>query len=287
MDWTDFDSMIEEALDEDGARKDVTTQALIPGKLTCEADVVAKECGVVCGLSLACRICEVFDERLKLCVEVEDATSIEPGQKIATCRGPASSLLTAERVMLNFLQRLSGVATLTRQYVKAVQGTGADILDTRKTTPGWRRLEKYAVRCGGGVNHRMGLHDMVLIKDNHLRLRERCGKRSSIEEAIEIARQSTEDISIEVEVESLAQLEEALRAAPDYVLLDNMSPNEVRQAVELTQGSSASPGPQLEASGAIGLENVRAYGEAGVDRISIGALTHSAAALDISLNITV
>lgn len=285
MDWTQFDAVIENAFKEDGVRQDATTQALVPPELSCEANVTLKQSGVVSGLPLAGRICEVLDQGLCFVAPVGDGTHLEKGSLVAKCTGPAASLLTAERVLLNYLQRLSGIATLTHEYVEAVRGTGASILDTRKTTPGWRMLEKYAVRCGGGVNHRMGLHDMVLIKDNHLQLRKRCGKRSSIADAIRITRERAEGLSVEVEVETLDQLKEALRGEPDFVLLDNMSPEEVERAVQITRESDISKQPELEASGAIGLSNVRAYGKAGVDRISIGALTHSAAALDISLNI--
>jgi len=210
---------------------------------------------------------------------------------VATLAGPAASVLSIERTMLNFLQHLSGVATLTRRFVDAVRGTGAQILDTRKTIPGWRALQKYAVRCGGGVNHRTGLSDQVLIKDNHLRVVLRAagrgvGAQGGIAGAVQKARQASEGLLLEVEVENLQQLREALTAGPDIVLLDNMRPGEVRRAAALVRACRAAGGrPLIEASGGVTLRNVRAYAEAGADRIAIGALTHSAPALDLSLRI--
>lgn len=286
MDWTRFDEMIEAALEEDGAREDVTTNALIDPELGCEAEMIVKEDGVICGLPLGARICELFDSDLQLHASNGEGRAVLAGTEVARIGGPAGSLLKVERTLLNFLQRLSGVATLTRRYVDAVEGTGARILDTRKTTPGWRVLEKYAVRCGGGTNHRMGLHDMVLIKDNHLRLRNRGKVRMHRAEAVRRARAASPGVEIEVEVESLTELREVLDAAPDYVLLDNMPPQQVASARDIVrEACDGKEGPQLEASGGIDLSNVRDHAEAGAERISIGALTHSAPALDISLNI--
>ena len=170
MRWQEFDRLIEAALQEDRARRDVTTGALIDPALSCEADVVAKQEGVICGLPLVERVCKLFDERLDFRSVCEDGAAVGQGTVVAALTGPAASVLSVERTVLNFLQHLSGTATLTRRHVEAVAGTGAEILDTRKTTPGWRALQKYAVRCGGGRNHRMGLGDQVLIKGNHLRL---------------------------------------------------------------------------------------------------------------------
>ena len=195
-------------------------------------------------------------------------------------RGRAAPILTGERTALNFLQRLSGVASLTRQFVDAVAGLPVKILDTRKTTPGWRRLEKYAVRMGGGTNHRIGLFDMVLIKDNHLAALK--PRETAIKQAVESARSEFPTLPVEVEVDSLEQLDQALAVRPDIVLLDNMPPERMREAV--ARRNAAAPEVKLEASGGVNLQTVRAIAETGVDRISVGALTHSAKALDIALD---
>jgi len=282
MDWTQFDAMIGAALEEDGAARDVTTAALVPADAVCWATMIVREEGVVCGLSLAARVCAVFDPRLAFEAACEDGSAAAAGTAVARLGGPAAAILSVERTMLNFVQRLSGVATLTRRFVEAVQGTETAILDTRKTTPGWRALEKYAVRCGGGENHRMGLHDMVLIKDNHLRM----AGNGGVEGAIRAARERAGGLPVEVEVETMEELCEALKAAPDFVLLDNMSPGQVREAARRVRAECPEGGrPLLEASGGITLQNVRAYAEAGADRISLGAITHSAPALDVSLEI--
>ena len=210
-----------------------------------------------------------------------DGDAVEPGDVVLRIRGEARAILTGERTALNFLQRLSGVATLTRRYVDAVAGTGARILDTRKTTPGWRRLEKAAVRAGGGDNHRAGLYDMVLIKENHI------AAAGGITAAVQRVRErNSEGLAVEVEVTSPPELEEAVRAGVDRVLLDNMGLDELRAAVALAERTAAAAGrprPELEASGNMTLERVRAVAETGVDFISVGALTHSATALDLSL----
>jgi nicotinate-nucleotide pyrophosphorylase (carboxylating) len=216
-----------------------------------------------------------------------DGQTVAAGARLAELDGPVRTLLTAERLLLNLIGRLSGIATMTRQFVQAVQGTSACIYDTRKTTPGWRRLEKYAVRCGGGRNHRTGLFDAVLIKDNHLALMKlRPG------EAVRRARDflhavlrdpaQAEAMIIEVEVDTLEQLDDALPAAPDIILLDNMSPSQLHAAV--VRRDAVAPNIQLEASGGVNLRSVRAIAETGIDRISVGALTHSAAALDVALD---
>ncbi len=287
MNWADFDPLLDAALDEDAARRDATTLALVPPDRTARAQLVARRPGVICGLPLARRLVERFDARLAFEECAEDGARLEAGGVAARLSGPAGAILTVERPMLNFLQRLSGVATLTAAYVEAVEGTSAGIYDTRKTTPGWRVLEKYAVRCGGGRNHRMDLSDMVLVKDNHLEL---MGRRprdpEAVREAVEKSRVRWPEVPVEVEVEDLQQLEAAVSARPDYVLLDNMTPAETAQAVALVGHLCVGRArPQIESSGGIDLSNVRAYAEAGVDRISIGALTHSAPALDLSLDI--
>jgi nicotinate-nucleotide pyrophosphorylase (carboxylating) len=256
-------------LAEDIGSGDATSTAVIDAEAVCEARIVVKEPGVVCGLGVAAAVFEALGVRLEPLVA--DGDAVEPGP-VACIEGPARGVLTGERLALNLLGRLCGIATLTRRYVDAVEGTGATILDTRKTTPGLRELEKEAVRCGGGTNHRLGLDDGVLIKDNHLRL------APSIGEAVRQAR--TTGLPIEVECDTLDQVGEALQAGADRILLDNMSLDELRAAVSHVDGRA-----ELEASGGVSLDAVRAIAETGVDYISVGALTHSARALDVSLEV--
>lgn len=285
MDWQEFDALIDAALAEDAVAGDVTTSALIAPGLEARARLVPRDDGIVCGLPLAARVTGRFHAGICFDVRASDGDRVTDGQTVALLAGPAASILTVERTMLNFLQRLSGVATLTARFVAEVAGTGARILDTRKTTPNWRHLEKYAVRCGGGHNHRMNLAAEALIKDNHLAL---AGVTrddpAGIAAAVRKVRAAHPDLVVEVEVESLAMLEAVLPARPDVVLLDNMTPAQVAQAVALV-GRACAGGerPELEASGEVTLANVRAYAEAGADRIAVGALTHSAPALDLSL----
>jgi nicotinate-nucleotide pyrophosphorylase (carboxylating) len=210
---------------------------------------------------------------------VHDGVTLTPGPRIATVEGPMASILVGERTALNFLQHLSGIATQTRRYVDAIAGLPCRILDTRKTTPGWRLLEKYAVRCGGGHNHRLGLYDGILIKDNHLAA---LGGELSRVPALLAAQRAGDSIPVEIEVETLNQLDEALAYGPDIILLDNMTLDQLREAVGRRNG--VAPNVLLEASGGVNLTTVRAIAETGVDRISVGALTHSAPALDIALD---
>ncbi len=256
-------------LAEDVGAGDVTSTAVIDEDAVCEARIVVKEPGVVCGLRAVAAVFDALGTRLEPLVA--DGDRVEPGP-VACVEGPARAVLTGERLALNLLGRLSGIATLTRRYVDAVDGTGATILDTRKTTPGLRELEKEAVRCGGGTNHRLGLDDGVLIKDNHLRL------APSIAEAVRRARST--GLPVEVECDALEQVGEGLAAGADRILLDNMSLDELRAAVSLAAGRT-----ELEASGGVSLDTVRAIAETGVDFISVGALTHSAPALDVSLEV--
>lgn len=255
-------------LAEDLGRGDATTQSVIDEDATCEGRILLKEDGVVCGLDVAATVFEELGARLEPLAA--DGDSLHG--PIARVTGPARAVLTGERLALNLLGRLSGVATMTRRYVDAVEGTGATILDTRKTTPGLRDLEKYAVRCGGGTNHRFRLDDGVLIKDNHLRV------AGSLGEAV--ARARATGLAVEVECDTLIQVGEALGAGADRILLDNMSTDELCEAVSLTAGRA-----ELEASGGVTLDTVRAIAETGVDFISVGALTHSARALDVSLEV--
>ncbi len=281
MEWERFDALLDAALAEDAASRDVTTRALVAPERVVSARVRAGGDGVVCGLPLAQRLAERFDTRIEFDPCARDGEAVAQGAVVAALRGPAASILAVERVMLNFLQRLSGVATLAARFVEAVEGTGAHIYDTRKTTPGWRRLEKYAVRCGGGCNHRMDLGAAVLIKDNHLAL----AAPGGIADAVRKAREACPDLTVEVEVEDLSQLEGALAAGPDVIMLDNMTPDEVRRAAEMVRRSGAGAAPAVEASGSITLANAAEYAAAGADRISVGALTHSAPAFDLSLDI--
>lgn len=260
---------------------DLTTSAVVPADAQGRAQFLARRSGVVAGLPVVQMVFAAVEPRLDLTFAVQDGDSVSAGTVLALVAGPLPGLLTAERTALNFLQRLSGVASLTRRYVDAIAGLPCQILDTRKTTPGWRRLEKYAVRCGGGGNHRAGLFDAVMIKDNHLAALG--GKPPDVRAALAAARAAYgQRVLIEVEVDTFPLLEAALAADPDVILLDNMDVGMLRAAVERRR--DAAPHIRLEASGGIGLESVRAVAETGVDCISIGALTHSAPALDIALD---
>jgi nicotinate-nucleotide pyrophosphorylase (carboxylating) len=273
--------LVELALEEDVGPGDLTSQAVIPKGLDGQAVFVARAAGVVAGLPAAAMVFEALDRRVVVGPLVEDGSAVARGARLATVRGPMRAILAGERTALNFLQHLSGIASHTRHYVDAVAGLACQVLDTRKTLPGWRLLEKYAVRCGGGHNHRLGLYDGVLIKDNHLAAIGRGIKE--IRKAVEAARAVVgPNMPVEVEVDDLDELDEALRCGPDIVLLDNMPPDQLREAVQ--RRDSLSPRTRLEASGGVTLTTVRAIAETGVDRISIGALTHSSPALDIALD---
>ena len=266
------------ALAEDIGSGDATTLATVPETATARALLRAREPLVVAGLAFA----EVAFRELSTAVKIErlvkDGQRVGEGETLLKMSGPARALLSAERVALNFVQRLSGIATLTAQFVEAVKGTRAQILDTRKTTPGWRRFEKYAVTCGGGHNHRLGLDDMVLIKDNHL-VALRGEKPNAIAAAVRRAREKFPKLKIEVEADTLEQVEQAAEAGADIVLLDNMDLKQLRQAVKIVNGRA-----KTEASGGVNLANVRAMAGTGVDYISVGALTHSARAVDMGLD---
>ena len=274
--------LIDLALEEDlGANGDLTSQAVIPPDLPGRAALVARAAGVIAGLPAAQQVFAVIDPQLSFETRVPDGSAATPGAVLAVVSGRMRSILAGERTALNFLQRLSGVATQTAHYVATVAGLRCHVLDTRKTTPGWRLLEKYAVRRGGGRNHRMGLGDGVLIKDNHLGALG--GGAGAAAEAVRSARDKYGSrCPLEVEVDDLAQLDAALAARPDVVLLDNMGPNLLREAVR--RRDAAAPGVLLEASGGVTLATLRSIAESGVDRVSVGALTHSAAALDIALD---
>lgn len=261
---------------------DVTTDALIPPDVQGNVAIASRQAGVLAGLALVPLVLQTFQDKVALKSVGHDGMPLEPGTVVAELAGPVRTLLTAERTILNLLTLLSGVATHTRRFVELVAGTKAQILDTRKTLPGLRRLQKYAVRCGGGTNHRMGLFDGVLIKDNHLAAWVD-GGGGSIADALRHVRSKVgPDTPIEVEVDTLEQLQDALAAAPDFVLLDNMDCDQMTQAVALRDEQS--PETLLEASGGVNLDTVAGIAATGVDRISVGALTHSSIALDLGFD---
>jgi len=270
-----LESLIDRALAEDAGRGDPTTEATIPDGLETIASVVLREPGIVSGLAVALDVVRRLDPVAELEVLVPEGTRVARAAcTVATIRASARAVLTAERTALNLLQRMSGIATATGRYVDAVAGTGVEILDTRKTVPGLRELDKQAVACGGGTNHRADLGAAILIKDNHVAL------AGGVAQAVRAARAARPDLHVQAEADTLEQVREAIAAGADSVLLDNMPPHRLREAVAIAAGRV-----RLEASGGITLETVRAVAETGVDAISIGALTHSVRALDISLEV--
>ncbi|HEX3997299.1 MAG TPA: carboxylating nicotinate-nucleotide diphosphorylase [Pirellulales bacterium] len=283
--------ILQSAFDEDlQSAGDLTTDALVDATATGRAAVVARQAGVVAGLPAGKMAVAQFDPRIQWRPESADGSAIEAGSVLATIAGPVRSLLSVERTLLNLLGRLSGIATLTRRFVDAVAPAPVRIYDTRKTTPGWRRLEKYAVRRGGGWNHRLGLFDAILIKDNHLAVAAAAGSNLTPAAAVRRVRERIKvaaakpggSMIVEIEVDTLDQLREVLSAGPDIVLLDNMPPAVLRQAVAIRDESAQ--GVELEASGGITLTTIAEIARTGVERISVGALTHSAIALDIGLD---
>ena len=284
MSTSDLRSLIRAALQEDLGRGDLTTHALIPGQRPIQARIIAKAAGV------AAEVFNTVDRRIRCTAHRQDGQTVSRGQVIMTLRGEARNILKAERTALNFLGHLSGIATLTHRFVKCVQPSRVKILDTRKTVPGLRALEKYAVRMGGGTNHRMRLDDAVLIKTNHLHIMKvrswGLGVRGLIQEAIRRARQMRPKRFVEIEVSNMAEFKAALDAAPDAILLDNWRVADIRTAVRWRHLLPSSLHlPVLEVSGGVTLQNVRRIAATGVERISIGALTHSAPALDVSLHV--
>ena len=271
--------LIDSALSEDQAFNDPTTQALVPPEISGVGMLRAKAHGVLAGVDVAAAVFQRVDAGLEMRTLLEDGSTLAPGDDIAGVEGPAGSILRAERIALNFLQRMSGIASETNRYVKAVQGCKSRIVDTRKTVPGLRYLDKYAVRMGGGYNHRLNLADGILIKDNHIQALR--SQELSLKEIIRLAlSRASHTIKVEVEVETLEETKEAVEAGAHIIMLDNMSVDLMRQAIELIDGRAV-----VEASGGITMETVRAVAETGVDLISIGGLTHSATALDISLDL--
>ncbi len=273
------DNIIDLALAEDISHGDVTSQALLPPELQGKASILVKENGILAGGDIAKRVFVKVDPSLNVKVLIKDGAKVQPGDIVATISGKVVSILKTERVALNFLQRLSGIASQTAQYIAKTHGLTVSITDTRKTTPGLRLLEKYAVRMGGGQNHRMHLGDGILIKDNHLAALRALG--ISLKDIVARAKQNApQGLKIEVEVRTAQEALEAVEAGADIIMLDNMSPDEMRRVVSLIPGQV-----KIEASGGITLANVRAVAETGINLISVGALTHSSKALDISLEL--
>jgi nicotinate-nucleotide pyrophosphorylase (carboxylating) len=287
----DLSQLVRLAIREDLNRTfDLTTVAVVPEALPAKAHIVARHSGVSAGLELISSMVETADADIAVKLHQQDASPFDAGMRLATLSGEARDVLTCERTILNFLGRLCGIATWTAEHVGLLQGLPAKLYDTRKTTPGWRRLEKYATRCGGATNHRSGLYEAVMVKDNHLACHaHRNGQLMRPSEAVTAIREflrDTPDVPtdaiVEIEVDSLEQLKDALPAGPDIVLLDNMSLTQLEEAVALR--NRAQPGVQLEASGGVTKTTLRSIAETGVDRISMGALTHSAINLDLGLD---
>jgi nicotinate-nucleotide pyrophosphorylase (carboxylating) len=271
----DVQRVVATALAEDVGSGDATTLALVPADARCRADMLLEEPGVICGVPVAAAVFHALDPSVRLEPRLDEGTAVsDVPAVVAELEGPARAILSGERVALNLLGRLCGIASLTRRFVELTDGTATTLLDTRKTTPGLRSLEKYAVRCGGGSNHRAGLFDGVLIKENHLRV------AGGVTAALASLDGRVDGLPVEVEAETIAQVREALDAGAPRILLDNMSPEEVREAVGLAAGRA-----ELEASGGVSLATVRAYAETGVDFVSVGALTHSARSLHVSLEV--
>jgi nicotinate-nucleotide pyrophosphorylase (carboxylating) len=291
--YEDIAELILRARDEDMRGDDVTSRLLIPAEQQGVGLVVQKQRGVVAGLPIVPMVCSIYDERLKVepvggsIDEVEGRFTATPARTpVMKISGPLRSLLSAERVVLNFLQRLSGIATQTHTYVEAIRGTSARIYDTRKTTPGWRLLEKYAVRAGGGMNHRMGLYDGLLVKDNHIAAIPLANLAAELSKIVKTSRDEAPKRFIQIEVDRLDQLREVLKVDRiDSILLDNMNCETMREAVRLRDAAGRKGQVALEASGGINMQTVRAIAETGVERISVGALTHSAVALDLGLDV--
>jgi len=272
-----FSDIIRAALREDIGEGDITSRSTVSKNTQAKARIIFKQAGVVCGLPVVKAVFKAVDVKLRVKLRVKEGSSAKRGRVVAVIEGPARSLLAAERTALNFLGQLSGIATLTRQFVDKVKGTKAKIYDTRKTTPLLRELEKYAVRTGGGVNHRMGLWDQVLVKENHL---------SVVRDAYCVLRKKLpKNIIVEIEVRSLKEFKEALKNRSDIIMLDNMTIAQVRKAVDIRNTHDARRNTKIEVSGGITLKNVRKYARTGAERISVGALTHSAPSIDVSMEI--
>ncbi len=276
-----LDELVRRSLAEDLGTGDVSTELAVPARASGAGRIVARREGVVAGLPLVERVYRALSAEVACSVLRPDGSEVAAGDVVARLEGPAGALLSGERTALNFLQHLSGIASLCSLYVKAVAGTGCQILDTRKTLPGFRTLAKYAVRCGGGRNHRLGLYDRIMFKDNHW-----AAADGRLTELVAASRRRYPALAVEIEVDSLEQLDEVLPLGVEWILLDNFSPEMVAEAVRRRDGLAAVRGAtRLEASGNVSLDSVRAYAAAGVDAVSVGRLTHSAPALDLSLEL--
>ncbi len=293
LDLEKIRDIVQLAIKEDIGDGDITSKIFIPDGSETKGMLIAKEAGIVAGLPVAGYVLSQIDENLIFTSNIEDGSRVKKGTIIGSVKGLTLSLLSAERLVLNFLQRLSGIATATNRFAEKIKGYGTQIMDTRKTAPGWRYLEKYAVRVGGGINHRMGLYDQILIKDNHLKAMGSEKENGTISRLVRKAREQIENgMLIEVEVEDLCQIKDVVDAGVDIILFDNMEPSKIREAVdivkEIEKNQDAGTGKSIltEASGNITIENVEEYADAGVDRISVGAITHSARVLDISFDIS-
>ena len=293
LDLEKIKDIVQLAIKEDIGDGDITSKIFIPDGSKTEGMLIAKEAGVVAGLPVAGYVLSQIDENLILTSNIEDGSRVKKGTIIGSVKGLTLSLLSAERLVLNFLQRLSGIATATNRFAEKIKGYRTQIMDTRKTAPGWRYLEKYAVRVGGGINHRMGLYDQILIKDNHLKTMGSEKENGAISRLVRKAREQIENgMLIEVEVEDLCQIKDVVDAGVDIILFDNMEPSKIREAVDIVkeieknQGAGTGKAILTEASGNITIENVEEYADAGVDRISVGAITHSVRVLDISFDIS-
>ena len=293
LDLEKIRDIVQLAIKEDIGDGDITSKIFIPDGSETKGMLIAKEAGIVAGLPVAGYVLSQIDENLIFTSNIEDGSRVKKGTIIGSVKGLTLSLLSAERLVLNFLQRLSGIATATNRFAEKIKGYGTQIMDTRKTAPGWRYLEKYAVRVGGGINHRMGLYDQILIKDNHLKAMGTEKENDTISRLVKKAREQIKNGTlIEVEVEDLCQIREVMDAGVDIILFDNMEPSKIREAVEMVKefenSRDAGNGRAIltEASGNITIENVEEYADAGVDRISVGAITHSVRVLDISFDIS-
>ncbi len=293
LDLEKIRDIVQLAIKEDIGAGDITSKIFIPDGFETEGVIIAKEAGIVAGLPVAGYVLSQIDENLIFTSNIEDGSRVKKGTIIGSVKGLTLSLLSAERLVLNFLQRLSGIATATNRFAEKIKEYRTQIMDTRKTAPGWRYLEKYAVRVGGGINHRMGLYDQILIKDNHLKAMGSEKENGTISRLVRKAREQIENgMLIEVEVEDLCQIKDVVDAGVDIILFDNMEPSKIREAVdivrEIEKNQDAGTGKAIltEASGNITIENVEEYADAGVDRISVGAITHSARVLDISFDIS-
>jgi nicotinate-nucleotide pyrophosphorylase (carboxylating) len=293
LDLEKIRDIVQLAIKEDIGDGDITSKIFIPDGSESEGMLVAKEAGIVAGLPVAGYVLSQIDENLIFTSNIEDGSMARKGTILGSVKGLTLSLLSAERIVLNFLQRLSGIATSTNMFAERIKGYRTQIMDTRKTAPGWRYLEKYAVRAGGGINHRMGLYDQILIKDNHLKAMGTEKENDTISRLVKKAREQIKNGTlIEVEVEDLCQIREVMDAGVDIILFDNMEPSKIREAVETAKefenSRDAGNGRAIltEASGNITIENVEEYADAGVDRISVGAITHSVRVLDISFDIS-